>query len=53
MAEYVIDLSKSYDYILHIKTIPIKIFDWFVLKLQGNETETLKPHYIHVYKVFG
>ena len=24
-----------------------------VLKLQGNETETLKLHYIHVYKMFG
>ena len=30
-----------------------EIFDSLVLKLQGTETETLKYHYIHVYKVFG
>ena len=30
-----------------------KMFDWLVLKLQDTESETLKPHYIHVYKVFG
>ena len=30
-----------------------KIFDSLVLKLQDTETETLKTHYIHVYKVFG
>ena len=36
--------TKSYQY---------KIFDSLVLKLQDTETETLKPHYIHVYKVFG
>ena len=29
------------------------MFDWMVLKLQDTETETRKPHYIHVYKVFG
>ena len=26
-----------------------KKFDSLVLKLQDTETETLKPHYIHVY----
>ena len=35
------------------KSSHFKMFDWLVLKLQGTETETLKPHYIHVYKVFG
>ena len=35
------------------KSYHFKIFDWLVLKLQDIETETLKPHYIHVYKVFG
>ena len=30
-----------------------KIFNLLILKLQDTETETLKPHYIHVYKVFG
>ena len=32
-----------------------EIFDSLVLKLQGSgtETESLKTHYIHVYKVFG
>ena len=35
------------------KTYHYKIFDSLVLKLQDTETETLKPHYIHVYKVFG
>ena len=24
------------------------MFDWLDLKLQDTETETLKPHYIHV-----
>ena len=35
------------------KSNHFKFFDWLVLKLQDTETETLKPHYIHVYKVFG
>ena len=35
------------------KSNHFKIFDWLVLRLQDTETETLKPHYIHVYKVFG
>ena len=35
------------------KSYQFKIFDSLVLKLQDTETETLKPHYIHVYKVFG
>ena len=35
------------------KSNNFKMFDWLVLKLQDTETETLKPHYIHVYKVFG
>ena len=35
------------------KAYQFEIFDSLVLKLQGIETETLKPHYIHVYKVFG
>ena len=30
-----------------------KMFDSLVQKLQDTETETLKTHYIHVYKVFG
>ena len=29
------------------------MFDSLVLKLQDTETETLKTHYIHVYKMFG
>ena len=37
-------ITKSYQY---------KMFDSLVLKLQDTETDTLKPHYIHVYKVFG
>ena len=35
------------------KSYQFKIFDSLVLKLQGTETESLKTHYIHVYKVFG
>ena len=35
------------------KLYQLKFFDWLVLKLQGTETETLKPLYIHVYKMFG
>ena len=35
------------------KSYQFKIFDSLVLKLQDTDTETLKPHYIHVYKVFG
>ena len=35
------------------KSYHFKIFDWLVLNLQDTESETLKPHYIHVYKVFG
>ena len=38
------DITKSYHF---------KIFYWLVLKLQDTETEILKSHYIHVYKVFG
>ena len=34
------------------KSYHFKIFDWLVLKLQDTETETLKPQYIRVYKVF-
>ena len=30
-----------------------KKLDSLVLTLQDTETDTLKPHYIHVYKVFG
>ena len=37
-------LTKSYQF---------ESFDLLVLELQDAETETLKPHYIHVYKVFG
>ena len=35
------------------KSYRFKIVDSLVLKLQDTETETLKPHYIHVYKLFG
>ena len=35
------------------KSYQFEIFDWLVLKLQDTETETLKRHYIYVYKVFG
>ena len=35
------------------KSYKFKIFDSLVLKLQDTETETLKTHYFHVYKVFG
>ena len=35
------------------KSYHFKIFDWLVLKLQDTDTETLKTHYIRVYKVFG
>ena len=35
------------------KSYRFKLFDWLVIKLQYTETETLKPHYIHVYKMFG
>ena len=35
------------------KSYQFKIFDSLVLKLQDTETESLKTHYIHVYKVFG
>ena len=35
------------------KSYRFKIFDWLVIKLQDTETETRKPHYIYVYKVFG
>ena len=35
------------------KLYQLNSFDLLVLKLQGNGTETLKPHYIHVYKVLG
>ena len=31
----------------------LKIFDWLVLKLQGDETEIPKRHYVHIYKVLG
>ena len=34
------------------KSYQFKIFHSLVLKLQDTETDTLKPHYIHV-KVFG
>ena len=30
-----------------------KIFDSLDLKLQDTETDSLKPHYIHGYEVFG
>ena len=32
------------------KSHHFKIFDWLVQKRQDIETETLKPHYIHVHK---
>ena len=35
------------------KSHQFKNFDSLVLKLQHTETETIKTHYIHVYKVFG
>ena len=35
------------------KSYQFDIFDSLVLKLQDTETGILKPHYIHVYKVFG
>ena len=35
------------------KSYQVKIFDPLVLKLQDTKTETLKTHYIHVYKMFG
>ena len=35
------------------KAYQFKIFDSLVLKLHDTETGILKPHYIHVYKVFG
>ena len=35
------------------KSYQFKIFESLVLTLQDIETETLKTHYIHVYKVFG
>ena len=35
------------------KSYQFKFFDSLVLKLQDTETESLKIHYIHVYKVFG
>ena len=35
------------------KSYQSNMFDSLVLKLQDTETETLKPHYIHVYKMFG
>ena len=35
------------------KSYKFNVFDWLFLKLQDTEPETLKPHYIHVYKVFG
>ena len=35
------------------KSYQFKNFDSLVLKLQDTETETRKPHYIHVYKMFG
>ena len=35
------------------KSYQFKIFEWLVLTLQETETETLKPHYIHAYKMFG
>ena len=48
-------MLKSDDYVLHNKIILILVFFLYllVLMLQDNETEILKPHYIHVYKVFG
>ena len=48
-------MPKSDDYILHNKIILILFFCiyWFKIMIQDNETEILKPHYIHVYKVFG
>ena len=38
------DITKSHQF---------RNFDSLVLKLQDTETDTLKIHYIHVYKVFG
>ena len=35
------------------KSHKFKNFDSLVLKLQDTETETLKTHNIHLYKVFG
>ena len=59
------DLKPEVDVSLHItcwnvmikycitKSYHLNIFDRLVLKLQDTETETLKPHDIHVYKGFG
>ena len=35
------------------KSYRFKMFDSLFLKIPDTETEILKPHYIHVYKVFG
>ena len=35
------------------KSYQFKNFNSLVLKLQDTETESLKTHYINVYKVFG
>ena len=35
------------------KSYQLKNFDALVLKLQDTETETIKSHYIRVYKKFG
>ena len=35
------------------KSYQLKKNNLLVLKLQDTEAETLKTHYIHVYKVFG
>ena len=51
MAEYY--LPKVMITYCKTKSYHFKFFDWLVLKLQDTVTETLKPHYIHVYKVFG
>ena len=35
------------------KSYQFKFFHSFVLQLQGTEIDSLRTHYIHVYKVFG
>ena len=53
MHRWILLAEKWWLHIWKTKPYHFKIFDWLVLMLQDTETETLKPHYIHVYKVFG
>ena len=48
------DLPKSDDYLLHNKIESLLNFsiDWFY-SYKTLKLKPLKPHYIHVYKVFG